>query len=97
VVSSSPTELASRSIACVSGDLERLGGAGIRGDDLTAEEVTGKLGDLSQIDLAKVDCYECKNQNRTTVLSRITSLRGNEPWPRYDELTGRGAKRALRR
>ncbi len=25
--------------------------------------------------------------NRTTVLSRITSLRGDEPWPGYDELT----------
>ena len=56
-------------------------------DDLTAEEITGKLSDLSQIDLAKIDSYERKNQNRTTVLSRITSLRGNEPWAGYDELT----------
>src|ERR1700733_15339129 len=56
-------------------------------DDLTAEEITGKLSDLSQIDLAKIDSYERKNQNRTTVLSRITALRGNEPWAGYDELT----------
>jgi ferritin-like metal-binding protein YciE len=56
-------------------------------DDLTAEEITSKLSDLSQIDLAKIDSYERKNQNRTTVLSRITSLRGNEPWAGYDELT----------
>ncbi|MEJ7893737.1 MAG: DUF892 family protein [Solirubrobacteraceae bacterium] len=55
-------------------------------DKLTADEVTAKLTDLSQIDLAKVDSYERKNQNRTTVLSRITSLRGNEPWAGYDEL-----------
>jgi len=56
-------------------------------DKLTAEEIVGKLSELSQIDLAKVDAYERKNQNRTTVLSRVTSLRGDEPWPGYDELT----------
>src|SRR4051812_2013730 len=58
-----------------------------RYDSLTADEITSRLSELSQIDLAKVDAYERKNQNRTTVLSRITSLRGNEPWPGYDELT----------
>ncbi|MFZ0977667.1 MAG: hypothetical protein WAN22_35950 [Solirubrobacteraceae bacterium] len=46
-----------------------------------------KLPELSQIDLAKVESYERKNQNRNTVLSRISALRGREPWPRYDELT----------
>ncbi len=54
-------------------------------DSLTAEEIVAKLSDLSQIDLAKVDSYERKNDNRSTVLSRITSLRGQEPWPGYDE------------
>ena len=58
-----------------------------RYDNLTADEITGKLAELSQIDLAKVDSYERKNQNRTTVLSRIASLRGNEPWVGYDELS----------
>ena len=58
-----------------------------RYDKLTAEEIIGRLADLSQIDLAKIDSYERKNQNRTTVLSRITSLRGDEPWAGYDELT----------
>ena len=58
-----------------------------RYDSLTAEEVVSKLPELSQIDLAKVDSYERKNQNRTTVLSRISALRGREPWPGYDELT----------
>jgi ferritin-like metal-binding protein YciE len=58
-----------------------------RYDTLTADEIIGKLADLSQIDLAKVDSYERKNENRTTILSRITSLRGNEPWAGYDELT----------
>jgi ferritin-like metal-binding protein YciE len=56
-------------------------------DQLTADEITAKLTELSQIDLAKIDSYERKNQSRTTVLSRITSLRGNEPWAGYDELT----------
>jgi ferritin-like metal-binding protein YciE len=58
-----------------------------RYDTLTAEEITGRLAELSQIDLAKVDAYERKNQNRTTILSRIASLRGDEPWAGYDELT----------
>ena len=58
-----------------------------RYDSLTAEEILSKLPELSQIDLAKVDSYERKNSNRTTVLTRITALRGREPWPGYDELT----------
>ena len=58
-----------------------------RYDSLTADEITGRLTELSQIDLAKVDSYERRHQNRTTVLSRITTLRGDEPWPGYDELT----------
>jgi len=58
-----------------------------RYDSLTAEEILSKLPELSQIDLAKVDSYERKNDNRTTVLSRISALRRQEPWPGYDELT----------
>jgi ferritin-like metal-binding protein YciE len=64
-------------------------------DSLTAEEVVAKLSDLSQIDLAKVDSYERKNQSRTTVLGRITSLQGDEPWPGYDELTAAEVTTAL--
>jgi ferritin-like metal-binding protein YciE len=58
-----------------------------RYDSLTAEEITGRLGELSQIDLAKLDSYERRHQNRTTVLDRVSSLRGDEPWAGYDELT----------
>jgi ferritin-like metal-binding protein YciE len=54
---------------------------------LTAAEIVEKLAHLSQVDLAKIDSYERKNENRTTILSRITSLRGDEPWPGYDELS----------
>ena len=68
-----------------------------RYDSLTADEITSRLPELSQIDLAKVDSYERRNQNRTTVLNRISTLRGNEPWAGYDELTvSRGPGRALR-
>ena len=56
-------------------------------DSLSADEVQDKLSELSQIDLAKVNAYERKNQNRSTVTSRIDSLQGDEPWPGYDELS----------
>jgi ferritin-like metal-binding protein YciE len=53
---------------------------------LTAAEIVERLPGLSQVDLAKVDSYERRNDNRTTVLNRIEVLRGEEPWPGYDEL-----------
>ncbi len=56
-------------------------------DELTAAEITPKLGSLSQVDLAKVDAYERKNANRSTVTDRINSLRTEEPWPGYDAQT----------
>jgi ferritin-like metal-binding protein YciE len=55
-------------------------------DSLSADEVQDKLAELSQIDLAKVNAYERKNQNRSTITSRIDSLQADEPWPGYDEL-----------
>jgi rubrerythrin len=55
-------------------------------DSLSANEVQDKLSELSQVDLAKVNAYERKNQNRSTITSRIDSLRASEPWPGYDEL-----------
>jgi len=55
-------------------------------DDLTAAEVIDRLPELSQIDLAKIDSYERRHQDRTTILSKIAALRGEEPWPGYDEL-----------
>jgi ferritin-like metal-binding protein YciE len=56
-------------------------------DSLSANEVQDKLSELSQVDLAKVDAYERKHQNRSTITSRIESLRASEPWPGYDELS----------
>jgi ferritin-like metal-binding protein YciE len=55
-------------------------------DSLSADEVQDKLSELSQVDLAKVNAYERKNQNRSTITSRIDSLQAAEPWPGYDEL-----------
>jgi hypothetical protein len=66
-----------------------------RYDKLNADEIVAKLPELSQIDLSKVDAYERKNENRTTVTERISSLRGNEPWPGYDEQTAAQIESAL--
>jgi ferritin-like metal-binding protein YciE len=66
-----------------------------RYDDLKADEIVAKLPELSQVDLAKVDAYERRNQDRSTVRSRIGTLRGNEPWPGYDEQTAAEVRERL--
>jgi ferritin-like metal-binding protein YciE len=65
--------------------------------ELTAQEIVERLPDLSQIDLAKVDFYERKNESRSTVLGRIETLRRDEPWPGYDELSVSEIRSALER
>jgi ferritin-like metal-binding protein YciE len=55
-------------------------------DELTAAEIVAKLAERSQIDLAKVDAHERKHEDRSTIRTRISALRGDEPWPGYDEL-----------
>jgi ferritin-like metal-binding protein YciE len=66
-----------------------------RYDTLNADEITARLAELSQIDLAKVDAYERKHENRATITGRIGTLRGNEPWPGYDEQTVAEIRTAL--
>ncbi len=66
-----------------------------RYDKLTADEVIGRLPELSQSELTTVDAYERANENRTTVLSRISTIRGDEPWAGYDELTAAAVVAAL--
>lgn len=56
-------------------------------DSLTAEEIAKRLPELSQVDLTKVEVYERRSQARSTVLDRAAALRGDEPWPGYDEMT----------
>jgi ferritin-like metal-binding protein YciE len=53
-------------------------------DELNAEQITGRLPQLSQDELAQVAAYERKKENRTTILSRIDALRASEPWAGYD-------------
>jgi ferritin-like metal-binding protein YciE len=66
-----------------------------RYDKLTADEIIGRLPELSQSELTKIDAYERAKENRTTVLSRISTLRGDEPWTGYDELTAAAVVAAL--
>jgi hypothetical protein len=56
-------------------------------DDLTVDEIVGRLSDLSQEELRRIEQFESKNANRSTVLKKIESLRTQEPWPGYDGLT----------
>lgn len=64
-------------------------------DDQNAATIVGRLGELSQIDLARVDAYERRNANRKGVLDRVRALRGDEPWPGYDELNVDEVQQAL--
>jgi hypothetical protein len=66
-----------------------------RYDSLNADEIVAKLPGLSQIELGKVDAYERRHENRRTVLERVSALRGNEPWPGYDELNASEVRAAL--
>jgi ferritin-like metal-binding protein YciE len=66
-----------------------------RYDALNVEEVVAKLPKLSQVDLAKVDSYERRHENRSTVTDRVKTLQASEPWPGYDELTLSEVKQAL--
>jgi ferritin-like metal-binding protein YciE len=66
-----------------------------RYDALNADEVVSRLGELSQLDLVVVQSYERRNQGRTTVLDRIDSLRGDEPWNGYDQQTADDVVSAL--
>jgi hypothetical protein len=56
-------------------------------DSLTAAEIIEKLPQFSQLELAEVELYEQAHQARQTILQRLETLRGPEPWPGYDELT----------
>jgi len=58
-------------------------------DGLTAEQIVKRLRGLSQVDLTKVEVYERRTQDRSTVLDRIDRLRGDEPWAGYDAMTAR--------
>jgi ferritin-like metal-binding protein YciE len=64
-------------------------------DKLTVAEIVDRLDALSQSDLSEIDAYERKHQDRSGVTERIARLRGDEPWPGYDELTADEIKSVL--
>ncbi len=64
-------------------------------DDLNADEITKRLKGLSQDELAQVRAYEAAKENRKTILERIESLQGDEPWPGYDDQTVAEINKAL--
>jgi ferritin-like metal-binding protein YciE len=64
-------------------------------DSLTAQEIISRIGDLPQRQLAMVEVYEQRHEKRRTVLDRIESLRAEEPWPGYDELSVEEIRTAL--
>jgi ferritin-like metal-binding protein YciE len=67
-----------------------------RYDKLTVQEINERLPELSQTDLGKVEAYERRHDNRTTVTERIAALRSTEPWPGYDEQTAEEVAAVLR-
>lgn len=56
-------------------------------DNRTSADIAATLSSLTQRQLHQVEGYELAHQARRTVLTKIDSLRGDEPWPGYDELT----------
>jgi len=65
-------------------------------DELNAEEIVGRLKGLSHQDLAKIDAYERKERNRSTVLDRVsTLLEQDEPWSGYDDQSVADIKKRL--
>ena len=65
-------------------------------DERNADEIIERLPELTQVDLAKVDVYERKEIGRKTVLDRIAALRGEEPWPGYDDMNAQAIVARLR-
>jgi ferritin-like metal-binding protein YciE len=55
--------------------------------ELTADEIAARLPELTQVELAQVEAYERWTERRSTVLGRIQTLRGAEPWGGYDSQT----------
>ena len=54
-------------------------------DSLKAGEIVERLPRLTQVELGEIDAYERRHSGRKTILSKIDSLRGDEPWAGYDE------------
>jgi ferritin-like metal-binding protein YciE len=67
-----------------------------RYDTLNVQQISERLPALSQTDLGKVEAYERRHDNRSTVTDRIAALRAREPWPGYDDQTADEVASVLR-
>ena len=56
-------------------------------DQLDAKQVSDRLSQLSQAELATVETYERAHGSRSAVLQKLRYMRGSEPLPGYDDLT----------
>lgn len=56
-------------------------------DELDDRQVSDRLSQLSQVDLAAVETYERAHGNRPAILNKLRYMRGSEPVPGYDTLT----------
>jgi hypothetical protein len=56
-------------------------------DQLGEKQVSNRLPQLSQLELAAVENYERAHGSRPVVLDKLRYMRGSEPMPGYDALT----------
>jgi hypothetical protein len=56
-------------------------------EQLDEKEVSERLSQLSQVELAAVETYERAHGNRPVVLDKLRYMQGSEPVPGYDALT----------
>jgi D-serine deaminase-like pyridoxal phosphate-dependent protein len=54
---------------------------------LDAKQISDRLAQLSQVELAAVETYESAHENRPAVLEKLRYMQGSEPLPGYDTLT----------
>jgi hypothetical protein len=56
-------------------------------DQLDDRQVSARLHELSQLELAAVETYERSHKNRPEVLDKLRYMRTSEPLPGYDALS----------
>jgi len=64
-------------------------------DQLTDKQISDRLSQLSQAELATVETYERAHENRPVVLDKLRYMHGAEPLPGYDALTTEQIAEAL--
>jgi hypothetical protein len=64
-------------------------------DQLDDKQISDRLAQLSQAELATVETYERAHGNRPAVLEKLRYMQGSEPLPGYDALTTEQIAEAL--